>query len=205
MRSAWGTEEHDGEWTAPPGMKVPRALDDFAFQVEGKVCGGGGGGKSRLDEECRARTPVPDDYAISHDICACCVYVVFNRPEEQSHQPNQQTTQSATLMYLVSSRSLDWLLIQSSSRPLKKYLPASTSSNRSPLRHPPPGDRRAGTGRSGESGRIQSSRRRKYSVPVIDVGPTGRNLYEMSGSILRRRSPMVDVSSWPDTSTSVHK
>ena len=57
-----------GESPGPQGMKVARAPDDFSFQVEGKVFGCGVSERPRLHEERWVRTPVPDDYAVGHDI-----------------------------------------------------------------------------------------------------------------------------------------
>jgi len=49
-------------------MEVTGALDDFTFQGEGKVCGGGGGGHPGLDEKGWVRAAVTDHYAVGHDI-----------------------------------------------------------------------------------------------------------------------------------------
>jgi len=126
-------------------------------------------GDSGLNEQRREGTTIAHDDAITDDICAGGVDVVFDRPVtitqpflmslSRKKKPMKATKDGKTT-YLVSIFSLQKPLIQSSSRPRKIYFPGSGSSNRSPLRHPPSGVRSSATGRSGESGRIQSSRRR---------------------------------------------
>lgn len=79
-----------------------------------------------------------------------------------------QGTNMGNITHLVSILSLQKLLIQSSSLPRKIYplpSPNSTSSNKSPLFHPPSAVHNSAAGRSGESGRIFNSMRREYESP----------------------------------------
>ena len=58
----------ENESSVPQAMKFARALDDFSFQVEGKVSRRGGSGRPRLDKERWVGTPVPHNYAVGYDI-----------------------------------------------------------------------------------------------------------------------------------------